>query len=178
MRKPLRSGQVLGRDGEVLQRARIDGSFVNEFEIPEHMRDPNWDLQWVRTSTIGKGDPSNVNMMMEQGWRPVTHKHYPNIFPDLKGQTHIERDGLMLMERPMSLTQQAIAEDRRSAIELRQVQAEAFGERPLPDGFDKGGRSRDGRFDASKKLRRTLEQTPRELKPTYEYATAGDDNDA
>jgi len=173
----LRDGEALGRSGEILTRGRVSAhGYANEFEIPERARDPKWDLMWARTAAHGKPDPANLNELYENGWRPASPKNYPSVMPDMKGRETIERDGLMLMERPMQLSQIALAEARQEALDLREIQTEAFGNRKLPKGFDKGGRSRDGKFDASKKLNRTLERAPSEAKPTYEYAGPGDDD--
>lgn len=173
MREPLRSGQVLSRDGEVLSRRRSTG-FNNYFDVPEHLKDPNWDLQWVRTSCHGKPDPANVSAHFENGWRPANgaglRAHY-----GVTDAANIESDGQMLCERPMELTKQALAEDRRNALELRNAQAEQFGARDLPSGFEDGRRSGDGRFDASKKVRRSIEGAPSSLLPKREIAVDGDD---
>ena len=172
-RQELRAGQVLGRDGEVLSRRRSTG-FSNPFDVPAHLREDGWDYQWVRTSCHGKPDPANMSDHHENGWRPVadakTLAHY-----GVSDAKHIERDGLVLCERRVELTEQALAEDRRNALELRRTQAEQFGARDLPDGFEDGRKSGDGRFDASKKVKRTLEGAPASLLPKREFDVDADD---
>lgn len=179
MRTELRSGEVRGRDGEILTRSRTSAhGYINEFDVPEHMKDPNWDLMWARTAAHGKPDPANMNALYDNGWRPASHKNYPKIMPDLKSET-IERDGLMLMERPMELSMQSLAEAREDALELREAQADQFGKRKLPRGFDRGykARNRDGStMDATVRLNRSREAAPAYTKPTYEYAQPGDDD--
>lgn len=172
----LPSGAVRGRNGEILTRNRISsGAYVNEFDIPAHLRDPEWDLHWGRSSVHGKTDPANMNALYDNGWRPADPKNYPGIMPDMAGKGSIERDGQILMERPMQLSRQSIAEDYEEAVGLRETSAETFGSRKLPDGFDKGRKSRKGNFDASKKIvRGDYVQSPREARPAYEYAD-GDD---
>jgi hypothetical protein len=174
-RQPLRSGQVLSRDGEVLTRQRLSGGgHVNEFDIPEHARDPIYDLQWVRTSCHGKPDQANVNHHMDNGWRPAAPKFYPQVMPDQRNANVIERDGLMLMERPKVLTEQALAEQHQDALELRNIQTEAFGNRKLPKGFREGYKSKYG--DGRKKVERgEFYRAPAETRPQYEYA--GPDSD-
>lgn len=173
MREPLRTGQVLSRDGEVLSRRRSTG-FQNEFDVPPHLQEDGWSYQWVRASCHGKDDPANLSQHYENGWRPASAagllKHY-NV---TDGKT-ITRDGLVLCERPAQLTHEALAEDRRNALELRNAQAEQFGARDLPAGFEDGRRSGDGRFDASKKVRRTIEGAPSSLLPKRELAVGDDD---
>jgi hypothetical protein len=177
--RALRDGQVLGRDGEALARSRITGYHASELDIPEHLRDPRYDLQWCRTSCFGRPDNANINLLKSQGWREVHPKNYPGVMPDMQHKHTIERDGLILMERPMQLTQEAVAEQHADALELRQVQTEQFGNRKLPRGFDEGymARNRDGSsMDARRKVVRDRPTpSPRELRPAYDYAGPGDD---
>lgn len=173
----LPSGSVVGRNGEILTRSRTSASgYVNEYDIPVSARDPNWDLYWARVSTHGKGDNANINALHDNGWRPASPKDYVRVMPDMRGKDVIERDGLMLMERPMELSRQSLAEDYGEAVDLRNISAETFGSRKLPTGFDKGRKSRKGNFDASKKIvRGEYVQSPREARPAYEYADGDDE---
>lgn len=175
-RKALRNGEAYGRNGEVLTRNRVSGDgYINEFDIPLAFRDNDFDLQWARVSCHGKADNANINELYDNGWRPASPKNYTKVMPDMKDKATIERDGLMLMERPYILTQQALEEQRSLALELREIQGETFGKRKLPKGFSQGRKARDGNFNAAKMLNRTLEQSPREAKPSYVYATGDDE---
>jgi hypothetical protein len=160
------------RRGEIVTRNRVSGNgYVNEFDIPESVRQPGWDLYWARASVHGKPDQSNLNALYDNGWEPASPKNYASVMPDMRGKPTIERDGMILMERPMKLTHQALAEGLDDALELRETSAETFGSRKLPDGFDKGRKSRKGNFDASKRIvRGEYVQSPKEAKPAYEYA--------
>jgi hypothetical protein len=172
VRQPLRNGEVLGLDGEVLSRSRSTG-FHNDFEVPLHLIPPGFVPQWVRTSCHGKPDPANVNAHHAQGWRPwqtpeiLAHYHVKS--------GHVERDGQMLCIRPKKLNDDALAEERASAYELKQAQAEQFGVRKLPLGFEEGGISGDGRYDARRKIRRTVEGSPTDLLPQRQLAVGDDD---
>lgn len=170
----LKRGQALGLDGEVLARSRSE-AFRNEFEVPSQLIPEGFVAQWVREECHGKPDAANVTDHMENGWRPgVTEailKHY-RVPP---GTKHVKRDGLVLMLRPKVLNDEALAEERRNAVQLKQAQAEAFGVRKLPKGFEDGYIDETGNFDARRKLRRTIEGTPRELMPERELAVGDDD---
>lgn len=171
-RQELRSGQVLSLDGEVLERRRSTG-FVNPFDVPPHLIPKGFNPQWVRISCNGKPDPANYSDHYANGWRPFATKE---ILEHYRAEGHVvERDGQQLMIRPNQLTEQALAEDRRNALELRRTQAEQFGARDLPDGFEDGRKSGDGRFDASKKVKRTLEGAPASLLPKREFDVDADD---
>ena len=176
-RAEMRNGEVRGRNGEILTRNRVSGDgYVNEFDIPQAARDPDYDLHWARVNCYGKADNANINELYDNGWRPASPKNYTRVMPDMHDKQVIERDGLMLMERPWSLSNEAFQEQHAVAMELREIQSEAFGKRKLPKGFDKGRKARDGNFNASKMLNRTLEQSPKEAKPQYAYASPGDDD--
>lgn len=177
MRQAVGEKVARSRTGEVLTRQRVSsGSFINEFDVHERDRDPEWATQWVRTSCHGKPDPGNVNAYHDNGWRPVSPKNYPNTMPDQRGGNSIERDGQMLMERPMQLHEEGLAENRADALKLRNVQAEAFGDFKKPKGFSDGRVSGDGRYDNRKVVNRTLEGSPTALMPKHSYATPGDDD--
>jgi hypothetical protein len=171
----LKRGQVLGRGGEILSRARQTG-YENPFELPEHLREKGWAYQWVRTSCHGKADPANVSSHMQNGYRPVQDAAVRDFYQTPQGTASIERDGLILMERPQELTDEAIAEGYEDAVSLKHTQDAAFGMRDLPDGFAAGRKSKNGKFDASRKVKRTLEQSPADLRPQLDLST-GDDDD-
>jgi hypothetical protein len=176
------TGGARGRDGEVITRIRRgdgQGWYTGEFDIPTHLLNPNFVPRGVRTSCLGKPDPENYNKAYQQGFRPCRAKDYPGLFLDKHGDDILERDGIMLMEQPIQLAQEALDEERMAAQELREVQTEAFGSRKLPKGFKRGylGRNRDGSsMDARKSVvRDDPEPTPRSMRPSYEYAGPGDD---
>jgi hypothetical protein len=105
----LREGEVIGRNGEVLKRNR---NFEDQFAIPDHWKEAGWSYQWNRRSVYGKEDRAEMLRMQDNGWRPVPAER----FGIQEDGNHIERDGLILMERPSSLTQAAEDEEYRKAM--------------------------------------------------------------
>lgn len=180
-RQPLRPGQALGRDGEIINRRRTvgDGGISSEFDLDENDRDPRWERRGVCASVLGKPATTTLNDAYAAGFRPVLKRNVPNSFRDITDpNAPIERDGIILMERPVQLAEEALAEDYEEALKLRHVQTEAFGGRKLPKGFDKGRRSDDGRFDAGKRVTRGKAETAvgNAYKPKLEHAGPGDDD--
>jgi hypothetical protein len=108
-RKPVREvvrkpGAFIGRDGEELSLEPEDST--NILEVPEEFRDPDWDRQWIRTSCLNAPDPGNINKMHRNGWRPVTQAQMTGYLNNgSEPEAAIEHDGLMLVERPVSMTQ-------------------------------------------------------------------------
>jgi hypothetical protein len=179
-RDSLRHGEALGRDGEIITRHRTlgDGAMVSEFDVPEHLRDPNWEVQAVRTSVFGKPDPQAMNEALRDGFKPCRRADYPGMLPDLGPNAKtLERDGLMLMERPRKLANEALADHVQAAVNLRRDQGEAFGERKLAKGFEKGRQSGDGRFNAGKQIKRGKPEVAvgNAYAPERQYAGPGDD---
>lgn len=176
-RKPLRSGEAIGIDGQIVSRSRALAGYHSEFDFPPHLIPDGFSAQWVRTTCHGKPDNANYNHHYSQGWRPAPSKIFASAFPDIADGDRIERDGLILMLRPTTLNDEALAEQHASALELRQVQSEAFGHRKLAKGFEEGRVSGDGRFNASRKVNREgYYKAPAEAKPQLQYATPGDDD--
>lgn len=86
-----------------------DPFYVNTKAIP-----PDVSVEWKRVSNVGEENPFYIAAMREQGWEPVNPREHPDwvpIPPDYQGNT-VVKGGLMLMERPMSLTLEARTEDK------------------------------------------------------------------
>lgn len=173
---------MLGRDGEVLNRRRAlgDGAITSEFDLDERDRDPNWQMRAVRTSVYGKPDHAAYGDALRAGYLPVKKRHVPHSFDDISdGESVIERNGLMLMQRPAAYHQEALAEERREAHSLRQTQDEMFGVRKLPRHFGQGRKSADDKFDASRQIHRGDVEigVGNAYRPKHEHAGPGDMDD-
>ena len=114
-RSTARTGEVIGRNGEVLSRKRTLSGDI--FAIPKELIPDGWEYQWAAISVVG-----NTEIMMDQnlmfnenGWRPVPSDRYPGRFMPAGHKGNITRGGQMLMERPAVLCEQARQEDIRNA---------------------------------------------------------------
>jgi hypothetical protein len=108
--------EVEGRNGEMLSRRRIaDG---DPFSIPDDMKEPGWDYQWIAVSVLNDGEivADKYLQMLENGWRPVPASRFPGRYMPVGKKGHIIRDGQGLYERPMSMTDEAKAEERHIAV--------------------------------------------------------------
>ena len=104
---PVVASQAEAARPQVRERKRKGGSTVDRFWVPPGMIPEGQSWEWKRTTTFGKGDAAYDAFLMDQGWLPVDQSRYPN-FP-------MQRDGMILMERPIELTREAQMEDRRNA---------------------------------------------------------------
>ena len=123
------------RDGNPVHRRR--DSLSDPFAIPGDLQEPGWDRQWVRVSVHGWEDVDNQVGMQENGWRPISANRpgWEGRFMPAGYKGAIQKSGLMLMERPMSLTEEARAEEKRVVHGQTQVQRQQFG-MALPRGFE------------------------------------------
>ena len=85
--------------------------------------------EWKRETVYGASDPSYDVSLRENGWEPVDVSRHPEFMPPgYRGA--IKRDGLVLMERPTYLTQEARAEDDENARELIRAKEQQLGSTP------------------------------------------------
>lgn len=135
VREPVRDGavQVQGRDGKLLSRKR--GGNADKFYIPQDIIPDGWSYEWKTESILGEPQTAHQMHMAENGWTPVMADRHPGLFMpnDYKGP--IRRDGMVLMERPIELTQEARYEEQLAAQQLMNAQKEQLG-LALPSGFD------------------------------------------
>lgn len=111
-----------GRSGPIRERKRKGGQLHDPFRVDDIPSGSSY--EWKRHTVFGKEDPTYTTHMREQGWEPVDSARHPELVADgYRGP--IIRDGLMLMERPIELTEEARAEDNyaaREAIEIKKRQ--------------------------------------------------------
>lgn len=124
--------EVIGRNGKSLSRKR--GGNVDRFYIPPNLIPEGWSYEWKREVTYGQEDTAHMMHMAENGWTPVPASAHPGYFMKDGHEGPIRRDGMILMERPIELTQEARREDEINAKNLMQAQKEQLG-LSLPTGF-------------------------------------------
>jgi len=99
------------------RRTRRRKSTVHEdqFYLPQDEIPAESSYEWKRFSVHGQEDPFYLASLREQGWEPVNPKRHPNWVPPGYNQPHIIKGGMILMERPLSLTLEAQQEQRQLA---------------------------------------------------------------
>lgn len=76
-----------------------------------------FDYQWKRRTIYNQEDPSYQVELIRNGWEPVPLDRHPEMMPKGWSAKTIEIDGLVLMERPMVLTDEARAREKANARE-------------------------------------------------------------
>ena len=112
------------------QRMRGGSTADDPFHIPEGIIPPDQSWEWKKFSVHGMEDPFYLNEMRHQGWEPVDPRLYPEIVPPGYTMPNIIRQGLILMERPLSLTKEAIAERELMARQQVNEAEERLGRTP------------------------------------------------
>lgn len=134
-------------DGDDRVRQHKGQMNIDPFHIPDEIWPGGWetfvvdghamrlhkiDLNWKNLNVTGMVYHNQLTHDHEQGWRPVPHSWFPGRYAAIGTEGNIEIQDMYLCERPMRLTLEAKAEEKRRA--LRAVDANAKGMAETPDG--------------------------------------------
>lgn len=89
------------------RRLRRSQEVQDELYIPVEEIPEGTTYEWKRFSVHGQEDPFYLARMREQGWEPVDPRLHPNWLPPGYDKPSIIKGGMILMERPAELTQEA-----------------------------------------------------------------------
>ena len=122
---------------------------VDDFRAPD--APPGWNYEWKRKTLLGAEDPAYAVSLARTGWEPVPAERHPSYMPSGSKHATIERKGMILMERPSTITDRARQiELQRARNQVRQKEAQLSS---APDGqFD-----RSNKGDSLVKVRRSVE---------------------
>lgn len=78
--------------------------------LPSPDARPGWQHRWVRTSTLGMADPSNISSKLREGYEPCKAEDYPELMmhasTDGRFKGNIEVGGLLLCRIPAEFLKQ------------------------------------------------------------------------
>lgn len=98
----------------------VDEFYIDPADIPE-----GWSYEWKRRTVLGAEDPAYQVALARAGWEPVPTSRHPSYMPMGGDYPFIERKGMILMERPMEITDDARnAELRKARMQVRQKEAQ------------------------------------------------------
>jgi hypothetical protein len=163
-RGPMRdqhSGRVvIMRNGKAYTRRSVatgDKFHIDDADIPDGMS-----YQWVATHVAGAEQRNSIASFSQNGWESVPLSRYPGRYaePDAKGA--IVMDGLMLVERPIELTEEARGEEIAAAKNLIRTRNDQFVPK-LPEALERRG--------TGLRAKRSIEGMPPDIgRPAYEVA--------
>lgn len=103
---------------------------IDEFALPE--APAGWSYEWKRKLLLGAEDPSYQVHLARMGWEAVPASRHPEMMPQGGNHVTIERKGMILMERPAELVDEARSiEYRRAVNQVRSKEAQLAG---TPEG--------------------------------------------
>lgn len=108
VREPVRA------KGAARTRRRNVGSSGDRFHVPSHLIPEGSSVEWKRHTVWGKDDQAYDMSLLEAGWLPVQADQIPGLMREGYAGP-VTRDGLMLYERPVELTDEARREDLQNA---------------------------------------------------------------
>lgn len=89
---------------------------LDRFFIPPEIIPQGTSYEWKRMSVFGKEDTQHQVHLARNHWKPVPAGRHPELSGGVAGDERpIVIDGLILMERPKYLTDEARAEDQFNA---------------------------------------------------------------
>lgn len=97
------------RDHGAVNEEATDEFYIAPSEIPD-----GWDYEWKREAVYGASDPAYEVATRRAGWEPVDASRHPSYMPQ-GAHGPIRRKGLVLMERPKEISDEAKARELRKA---------------------------------------------------------------
>lgn len=91
----------------------VDKFYVASDDVPD-----GWEYEWKRHTVLGQEDPSYQVQVARTGWEPVPADRHPSYMPQGGKHKIIEREGMVLMERPKAVS------DKVRAMELRKARVQ------------------------------------------------------
>lgn len=78
--------------------------------LPSPNKEDGWEFRWIRVSTLGESDPTNLSMKLREGWEFVKAADHPELkmFASRNGMFEgcVEVGGLVLAKTPTEFVQQ------------------------------------------------------------------------
>ena len=85
--------------------ARPNDSWMPQSSLPVPEPKDGWVFRWIRTSSLGRTDNTNVSRQFREGWEPVKAEDHPElkIMSDINSQFkgNVEVGGLLLCKAPL-----------------------------------------------------------------------------
>ena len=90
--------------------SRPSDSWLPQSALPIPEPRDGWVFRWIRTSSLGRPDNTNVSRQLREGWEPVRAEDHPElkIMSDINSQFkgNVEVGGLLLCKTPLERMKQ------------------------------------------------------------------------
>lgn len=164
---------VRDRDGNILVRRSFES--IDPMELPPEfvaaVQAENYSLEWKSEYIYNQQQTTYLSKLMNNGkWSPVLNSRIPGRYPGEPDEP-IRHEGMMLMERPVGLTQQARAEEFSKARDQVNMRQRNWGvSSKKPDYFD----AHTAEAEKHTILRKTLETSNPAWQPDLQIASDED----
>jgi hypothetical protein len=109
----------LTRDLETRDHKARKRSWVRPEVLPTPNPEKGYTFHWVRVSTRGEADPTNVSSKLREGWEPVKASDHPEMMlvgvENDRFKDNVVIGGLMLCKAPVELVEDRNAYYREKA---------------------------------------------------------------
>ena len=100
----------LDRELETRERTTRKKAWQRPETLPSPNPEPGYTYRWIRTSTHGQVDATNVSSKLREGWEPVKAVDHPEItlvtIENEKFKDNVVIGGLMLCKAPIELVEE------------------------------------------------------------------------
>ncbi len=100
-----------------------DDDGVDEFKLPP--APPGWTYEWKTKAVLGQINHAHMTELYRQGWEEVPTSRHPEEMPLQGNHPTIERKGMVLMQRPTVIVEEARAmqlQRARSQVKFKEEQ--------------------------------------------------------
>ena len=102
-----------------------DDDGTDEYYLEKGIIPDGWSYEWKTRTILGAEDPAHQVHLARKGWEIVPASRHPELMPMGYKGVEITRKGMVLMERPMEITQEAQqAELRKARMQMRDKEAQ------------------------------------------------------
>ena len=100
----------LGRELETRDKKTRKRAWTKPEVLPSPKPEEGYAFHWVRVSTRGQDDPTNVSSKLREGWEPVKAVDHPEIelvsIENERFKDNVVMGGLMLCKAPVELVEE------------------------------------------------------------------------
>lgn len=100
----------LSRDSEKRESNPRKKAWERPETLPYVNVGEGWVPRWIRISTLGQADATNISSKMREGWEPVRAVDHPEVFSDSvvdqRFKDNIIIGGLMLCKAPQEMVEE------------------------------------------------------------------------
>jgi hypothetical protein len=141
------------RAAELRGHSDVDDG-TDEFFVEPGIIPDGWSYEWKTRTVLGAEDPAHQVALQRKGWEVIPASRHPEMMPLGYKGVEIIRKGMVLMERPLSITEEARqAEARRARLQVRAKEEQLSAAKP-------GEFGRDNKGDSLAKIKKGYEAMP------------------